>query len=433
MKPNKAPAIKITGKGNFTGARTTEKVTSDGKPRGEKLTFDIRPKQIGDTVVTVGDLAEKPSAQTPKITVKDGTKVLPASQYRIKNIVKTHDQDRKPLPVPEQIYALEGSVETGTPKVQSAGTYEITIEGRAKTNYEGVKDKTNKNSTDKLVCRVVDKDHLIDYATVKVNGKFYYTGEQITLTAGAETSNLVVKAGKNKVLLTAREKPQNGADEEDGYYVTYTNNVNAGKATVTITGTGSYIGTKTVTFQINKRTLVNTLAKQQDKLQKGVLQTPKLSEKGAAEKLDAVWIPAKENEKGVIVNSDNGKAGETGYLEVPYTGYTINPDFRFSAENYNLNGDALLPKELSSGDYTVSCKVGAWKDDKAPVTVIVKGKGNYSGSVKFENLFTLTARSLKDFNIDIAPATYNGSALKPSIVFYDKNTGKLVDLKLNTT
>lgn len=148
--------------------------------------------------MTVGDLAEKPSAQTPKITVKDGTKVLPASQYRIKNIVKTHDQDRKPLPVPEQIYALEGSVETGTPKVQSAGTYEITIEARAKTNYEGVKDKTNKNSTDKLVCRVVDKDHLIDYATVKVNGKFYYTGEQITLTAGAETSNLVVKAGKIK-------------------------------------------------------------------------------------------------------------------------------------------------------------------------------------------------------------------------------------------
>ncbi len=424
VKPNKAPAIKITGKGNFTGARTTEKVTSDGKPNGEKLTFDIRPKQIGDTVVTVGDLAEKPSAQTPKITVKDGTKVLPASQYRIKNIVKTHDQDRKPLPVPEQIYALEGSVETGTPKVQSAGTYEITIEGREKTNYEGVKEK--------LVCRVVDKDHLIDYAAVKVNGKFYYTGEQITLTAGQETSNLVVKAGKNKVLLAAREKPQNGAAEEDGYYVTYTNNVNAGKASVTITGTGSYIGTKTVTFKINKRTLVNTLAKQQDKLQKGVLQTPRLSAKGAAEKLDAVWIPAKENEKGVIVNSDNGKAGETGYLEVPYTGYTINPDFRFSAVNYNLNGDALLPKELSSGDYTVSCKVGAWKDDKAPVTVTVKGKGNYSGSVKFENLFTLTARSLTDLNIDIAPAAYNGSALKPAIVFYDKSTGKLVDLKLNT-
>ncbi|MDE6363709.1 MAG: hypothetical protein K2L86_05510, partial [Lachnospiraceae bacterium] len=432
VKPNKVPTVKLTGKGNFTGARTTENVTADGKPSGSKLTFEIRPKQLSDTIVTVGDLAEKPGAQAPKITVKDGTKVLPASQYRIKKIVKTHDQDRKPLDVPEQIYAREGGTETGTPKVQSAGTYEITIEGREKTNYEGTKDRNSASANDKLLCRVVDKDHLIDYAAIKVNGKFYYTGEQITLSTGTEASNLVVKAGRNKALLTKREKPQNGEYGEDGYYVTYTNNINAGKATVTITGTGSYIGTKTATFKINKRTLVDTLAKPQDQLQKGLIQIPKLSEKGAVEKLDAVWIPANTGEKGIIMNTDNGKAGETGFLEVPYTGYTINPDFRFSAVNHNLNGEQLSAKELSSGDYTVSYKVGAWKDNKAPVTVTVKGKGNYSGSVKFDSLFTLTARSLKDLNIDITPATYNGSALKPSVVFYDKNTGKAVDLKLNT-
>ena len=364
--------------------------------------------------------------------MKDGTKVLPSSQYKITKIIKTHGSDRKPLAAPEQIYALEGGIENGTPKVQSAGTYEITVEGREKTNYEGTKDTSNASAKDKLLCRVVDKDHLIDYAAVKVNGKFYYTGEQVTLSAGTETSNLVVKAGKNKVLLAMRDKPQAGTEGEDGYYVTYTGNVNAGKASVTITGTGSYIGTKTVTFKINKRTFADTLAKPQDKLQKGVLLTPKLSEKGAASKLDAVWIPAKADEKGMIINSDNGKAGETGFLEVPYTGYTISPDFRFSAVNYDLNGEALTSKELSSGDYTVSCKVGAWEDNKAPVTVTVKGKGNYSGSVKFENLFTLTARSLKDLNIDITPASYTGSALKPSVVFYDKNTGKAVNLKLNT-
>ena len=68
----------------------------------------------------------------------------------------------------------------------------------------------------------MDKDHLIDYAAVKVNGKFYYTGEQVTLSAGTETSNLVVKAGKNKVLLAMRDKPQAGTEGEDGYYVTYT-------------------------------------------------------------------------------------------------------------------------------------------------------------------------------------------------------------------
>lgn len=426
IKPNKEPTIKIAGKGNFTGARTTERVTADGKPSGDKLTFEIRPKQLNDTVVTVADLAEKSSAQAPKITVKDGTKVIPANQYRIKEIVKTHDKDRKPLETPEEIYSLEKG--TGTPKVQSAGTYTVTIEAKEKTNYEGA--KTVSNTNDKLICRVVDKDHLIDNANIKINGKFYYTGEQITLSTGTETSNLVVKAGKDTVL-TMREKPQAGLDGEDGYYVTYTNNVNAGKATVTVTGTGSYIGTKSATFSINKRTLANANAftKPTDKLQKGLIQTPKLSEKGAVEKLDAAWIPAKD---GKIINSDNGKAGEIGFLEVPYTGYTISPDFRFSSVNYNLNGEELTPKELSSGDYTVSYKVGAWKDNKAPVTVTVKGKGNYSGSVKFDNLFTLTARNLKDLNIDIVPVTYNGSALKPAVVFYDKETGKAVDLKLNT-
>lgn len=428
IKPGKAPTIKLTGKGNFTGARTTERVTADGKPSGDKLTFEIRPKQLNDTVVTVADLAEKSGAQAPKITVKDGTKVIPASQYRIREIIKTHDKDRKLLEVPEEIYSLEKG--NGTPKVQSAGTYQITIEAKEKTNYEGA--KTAGNTNDKLICRVVDKDHLIDNANIKINGKFYYTGEQITLLTGTDTSNLVVKAGKDKVLLTRHDKPQAGTDGEDGYYVEYTNNVNAGKATVTVTGTGSYIGTKTATFSINKRTLANEFKKPNDNLQKGLIQAPKLSEKGAVEKLDATWIPAKDGETGAIINSDNGKAGETGFLEVPYTGYTISPDFRFSSENYDLNGEKLAPKELSSGDYTVSYKVGAWEDNKAPVTVTVKGKGNYSGSVKFDSLFTLTARNLKDLNIDIVPATYNGSALKPAVVFYDKETGKAVDLKLNT-
>ncbi len=430
IKPGKAPTIKLTGKGNFTGARTTERVTADGKPSGDKLTFEIRPKQLNDTVVTVADLAEKSGAQAPKITVKDGAKVIPASQYQIQKIVKTHDKDRKQLETPELVYSFENGTASGTPKVKDAGTYQITIEAREKTNYEGA--KTESNSNDKLICRVVDKDHLIDNANIKINGKFYYTGEQITLSTGTDASNLVVKAGKDKVLLTRYDKPQAGTDGEDGYYVEYTNNVNAGKATVTVTGTGSYIGTKTATFSINKRTLANEFKKPSDNLQKGLIQIPKLSEKGAVEKLDATWIPAKDGETGAIINSDNGKAGETGFLEVPYTGYTISPDFRFSSENYDLNGSKLAPKELSSGDYTVSYKVGAWEDNKAPVTVTVKGKGNYSGSVKFDSLFTLTARNLKDLNIDIVPVTYNGSALKPAIVFYDKQTGKAVDLKLNT-
>ena len=101
VRQGKEPSIKLSGKGNFTGARTTENVTSDGKPSGSKLTFEIRPKNLSDTIVTVGDLPEKLAAQAPKITVKDGTKVLPSSQYKITKIIKTHGSDRKPLAAPE--------------------------------------------------------------------------------------------------------------------------------------------------------------------------------------------------------------------------------------------------------------------------------------------------------------------------------------------
>lgn len=88
--------------------------------------------------------------------------------------------------------------------------------------------------------------------------------------------------------------------------------------------------------------------------------------------------------------------------------------------------------QLSSSDYTVSYAIGTWSNGAAPVTATIKGKGNYSGSVKLQNLFTVTARNLKDFSIEVSSVTYSGKALKPAVTFTDKATGKTVDLKLNT-
>lgn len=424
INDRKVPTIKITGKGNFTGARTTVDLKDGSKPGMEKLTFQIRPKNLENTVVTVSDLAEKTSAQAPKITVKDGTKVVAASQYRIAEIVRTHDAEKKPLEKPEMIYSLaEG---TGNAKVQVAGTYAIKLEGKEKSNYEGTKDLNNAGANDKIICRVVDKDHLIDNAKITISGKFYYTGNGITLLTEGSSPNLTVKAGNVPLTGFASHGESIGenGEEKDGYYVTYSNNVNVGKATVTITGTGTYIGTKTATYTINKRTIAKEV-QEKDRDKKGVIQTPKLSAKGAVEKLDGTWI---KEDQGALINSDNN---EKGSLQVPYTGYTINPDFRFSSKNYDLTGTELPDKELASSDYTVSYKVGKWESGKAPVTVTIKGKGNYSGSVKFEDLFFLTEREFDKLSVEVVPVTYNGKALKPAVTFYDEN-GKVVDLKLNT-
>lgn len=119
------------------------------------------------------------------------------------------------------------------------------------------------------------KDYSIEYtnnisvgtATAKFTGKGNYMGEKIvsfqitaknineskditiepiksmTYTGSALMPNVVVKDG-TKVL-----------EKDKDYGVSFTNNLNAGTATVTISGRGNYSNNKTATFTINKRSL----------------------------------------------------------------------------------------------------------------------------------------------------------------------------------
>ncbi|MBD5523951.1 MAG: hypothetical protein HDR04_05960 [Lachnospiraceae bacterium] len=427
INPKKVPTVKITGKGNFAGVRTTYTVDEKGKAGTDKITFEICPRSITNTTITVADLAESGKAQAPKITVKDGGKAVAANQYVIEKIVRTHDGENKALDKDDMantIYSREP--ETGTPKVTEAGTYQITIAGKEKSNYTDI--------SNELTFKVVTKNNLIANTKITISGKFYYSGDQVTLSTSGENPNLTVKAGVETLTgFKSRSEAKKDGVEQDGYYVTYSNNVSAGRATITVNGTGKYVGAKTSTFMINKRTLAKQVS-ESDKDKKGAIQTPELSVKVAKEKLDGVWIPdaadATDDAKGALINSDKE---ESGSLEIPYTGYTINPDFKFNSDNYydGLEEGTSNVKEIATGDYTVSYKVGKWENGKAPVSVTVKGKGNYSGSVKFDNLFTLTERDFSELSIEVASVTYNGKALKPAVTFYNED-GKVVDLKLNT-
>ena len=412
--PNKPATIKITGKGNFTGARTTYDLTDAGKPGSSKITFEIKQRDINNTTITAADLVQSSSGAAPKLTVKDGTKTLAASQYVIKKIVKKGavQSEDKDVYTYDQTEKDKNKATTGSLKLTEEGTYEVTVAGKTTGNYNG--EKTAQFN-------VKSKDYLISNAKITVSGKFYFTGSQIRLTTTAaegETPELKVVAGsgKNAKTLTAG----------DDYTVAYENNTNAGKATITITGKGEYVGKKTATFTIGKRTLATELKKDNEKLTKGVLQATTLSAKNIKTKVDGTWTPdlADSETTGKLYDRDTGK---TGTLSIPYTGYAPNPELTFNSDN---NG---TPHGLSSSDYTVSYSVGKWVDGKASVTATVKGKGNYSGSVKIPDLFTLTARNLKDFNIEVSEISHNGGrALKPSVTFSKKTDGTVVDLKLGT-
>lgn len=422
------PTVKITGKGNFAGTRATADLGANNKPGTQKFTFQIRPKNLSsldENAVTAADLAESAKAQAPKITVMDGGKKVAASQYEIIRIMRTHGADGAVLAASETVYSkAEG---TGSAKVTAAGTYAVTIAGKAKANYDGEAE---------TIFRVADKNHLIPNAKITVNGKFYYTGSPIVLrtvnaqTGGKPELQVSLGTGKNPAVLSEKTK----GSSEDGYYVNYTNNTNAGRAKLTITGTGKYVGTKTVTFTINKRALASTV-KANEVNKKGVLQPVKFSKKIIEAKQDGTWEPDNtltdgQKEQAVLINTDS-ETEKYGALAIPYTGYALNPEFVFSSINRDAAG-VDVRNQLSSSDYTVSYALGAWKEGKAPVTATIKGKGNYSGSVKLQNLFTVTARKLESFSIDVSSVTYSGKALIPAVTFRDKTTGKTVDLKLGT-
>ncbi len=417
INDNKVPTIKITGKGNFSGSRTTADLKENGKAGTQKYTFSIRPRDLSNTTVTAADLEEKTKAQAPKITVKDGAKTVSAKLYEITEIKRTHDAEGKALESAEMVYSK--AEEAGIAKVKAAGTYAVKIAGKAKANYAG--EMT-------VSFRVADQVYLIPNAKITVSGKFYYTGNPIRLTSTGETPSLKVAFGSGKNATILKEQ-SSAASVQDGYYVRYENNTNAGSAAVTVIGTGKYIGTKTAVFKINKRKIAGEV-EEGDQHKKGDLQTPKLSAKNVAEKQDGIWTPSIEATEGMLINMDNTARTEYGTLAIPYTGYAPNPELRFSSMNFDAKGNQV-ECEMTSSDYSVTYSIGKWKDGSAPVTAVIKGKGNYSGSVKLTNLFTVTARSLKDFSIDVSSVTYNGKGLKPAVTFRNKTTGKVVDLKLN--
>lgn len=424
INPNKVSTVKITGKGNFTGTRTTvDLVQPNNKPGTDKFTFEIRPRDLGglgENALTVADLAEKTNAQALKITVKDGTKKLAASQYEITEITRTHDKDGNVLPEAKTVYSKVNETVTGIAKVKEAGTYAVKIAGKAKSNYEGTLSES---------FRVVDKEHLISNAKITVTGKFYYTGDPVTLTTTGDTPNLKVSLGSGGKAVTL-EAQNSKTSTKDGYYVEYMDrsNINAGKAVIKITGTGKYTGVKTASFTINKRTLTvsgNTVS-ENEKSKRSTFAYVKLSEKNINAKQDGIWTPS-EAPDGLLINTDTTNKTEYGSLEIPYTGYALSPELKFNFKAC----DTETVKELPGSDYTVKYTIGKWENGAAPVTATVKGRGNYSGSVKIQNLFTVTARDLRNFSIDVSPITYNGKALKPAVTFRDKETGKIVDLKLN--
>ncbi|MCH5260047.1 MAG: InlB B-repeat-containing protein [Lachnospiraceae bacterium] len=225
------------------------------------------------------------------------------------------------------------------------------------------------------------------------------------------------------------------------YTVTYTNNRNAGTAGVTLTGIGAYSGTKTVTFNIKGLSITKDIVfeKPGNVVYSGGEQTPIITVKTkAGEQLQAGsdYKVVYENtvNKGTATATVIGNGNFTGtkkftykILAKPltadmiaeiapqtYTGSTIKPEVIVTDESTS-------PEPLIQGkDYTVSYS----KNKTAGMAAVtVKGKGNYSGTVKtsFE-IKKVDLEELKDsgqLTVKVNDIAYTGKALKPSVQVYE--------------
>lgn len=401
---SKPATVKITGKGNYTGARTTYDLAGQNKAGVNKLIFTITPRSIAASGITLtaASLADTGKAQAPKLTVKDDSKTLTTKQYEITKIVMTKDAEGNE--VNEQDAAIYTKGTKGqTAKVTKAGEYEVTIAGKG--NYDSTTTKT-------AVFNVVGKDHLLSNAKISVVGKYYYTGDAIKPTL--------------KVTIAGKEV------DSENYKVSYINpttnsasNINAGKATVTITGVGDYYGTKSTTFTINKRSIAAELGKK-NAASTGVIQAPVLS-KAVQTQITAAGGTVTEAESGSVVKNESGADIA---VTIPYTGYAQTPAFILKSDNKDADGVSHTKLLTNGVNYTISYQKNVKGGDSASITI--KGKGNYNGSVTIKDVFKITERGLDDFNITVDSAVYTGKALKPAVTFTDKKTGKVVDMKEGT-
>ena len=267
--------VKITGKGSYSG---TVKQTFTIKQKSIASSSSAASVSLSSSSFTYNGAAKKPTV-TVKITLNSSTKTLTSgTDYTVS-------------------YSNNTDAGTATVKVTGKGNYT----GSVSKTFTIKQRSINSSSTGKATVSLSSTSFTYNGAAKKptVTAKMTLNGSTKTLTKGTD------------------------------YTVTYSNNTNAGTATVKITGKGNFTGTITKTFTIKQRS---------------------------------------------INSSSTGKATATlGYTSTTYSGSARKPSVTVKM---TLNSST---KTLTKGtDYTVTYSNNT---SIGKATVKITGKGNFTGTI----------------------------------------------------
>ena len=275
--------ISITGIGDYTGTITKN--------------FNIVARDISDT--TIGSIPNQ-------TYTGNSISALPVITYNGATLTKGTDYTLT--------YSNNVNVGTGT----------VTITGKG--NFKGTTSKTFS----------ISARAMSDTSVANVSSQTY-TGNGISPLPTITYNNKTLK-------------------KDTDYTLSYSNNINAGTATITITGKGNFSGTTSKTFSISARAM-----------------------------------------------SDTSVANISSQT---YTGNVISPLPTITYNNKTLKKDT---------DYTLSYSDNI---NAGTATITITGKGNFTGMTSMT--FIITQKSAEKLNIsEIANQIYTGKKIKPNVVITD--------------
>ena len=218
------------------------------------------------------------------------------------------------------------------------------------------------------------------------------------------------------------------------YQIEHANNINAGTATVAITGTGAYTGVIEKTFNITAKRItpsVNLSATSfvfNNNTQKPVVtvsdDNTELSNKDYTLSFDSGLKNVGTYHINVVL-----KGNYSGSKSVTYkiTAKKVTPKVTLSKTSFVFNGNVQKPTitvmdgstKLGSANYDVTFGTGL--KNAGTYNITVKLKGNYSGSKAVS--YKITPKNITpEVRLSSSSYVYDGKVKKPSVTVYNGKT-----------
>ena len=360
--------IEIVGKGNYTGTRQITVTLADVAKEQilmSKVTVAKVPDVTYDKTLCEG---EKTPGMTPALTVTYGSGKNKVTLYKegdVNAVGETVSAENADYTV-----TWINNKQAGTATAVLNGTGKILEDGTVSGQYFGEKRITFK------IKGVALSANMVSWADGSKNVSVVYNGEEQEPGVKVSLQKKVKDENGKTVTQTVNLREYNDYYNVGDYKVSYLKNVDAGTATVVITGVKGYIGTVKKTFKI----------KQAD------LSAADMEAKIAASGAQGTY--GSNASDGSNASGSGDVADST--IKVAFVKNGAKPAVVVTAKLANGNTVTLTEGKDYTVTYANNKAVSEGKNltEKKLPLITVKGKGNFKGSVK--QTFTITNKSLAD-------------------------------------